>query len=228
MANLPRLFTQATLLSVLAIGGGYLQAQPVDEQPAETTDEQPVEAAPAPVDEQPADTDLAPADEQPAEAETTTPDVTQATAPRVEMSSEEMTTQAENLIGQMQEMLKRVLDIQQSARAAKDVIKLNCVNDKLLQVKQLLNIAESGQNNLTAAIAQGNDPARYHEFNQIKISHEKVGGLRDEAEACIGDEIVFVGDTRVDVSRPPVTDDPTQDDDFDFEVEVPGYASPFI
>ena len=148
-----------------------------------------------------------------------------------QLSPKEMTKKSSELIEEMKTMLKRVLTLQQTARKQKDIIKLNCVNDKLLQLKQLLNIAEAAVNNLTEAITLKNEPDRYHQYGQITISHEKAGVARDEAEACIGEELIFIGPTAVEVDGPDVVDDPTADDPFDFDpgdLEPPAYASPFF
>ncbi len=148
-----------------------------------------------------------------------------------ELSPQEMSERSDTLIAEMQTRLRRVVELQQIARKQKDVIKLNCVNDKLLQVKQLLNIAESSRNNLIEAIAGQDEGERYHQYSQITISYEKVNVLRDEAEGCIGEELIFLGPTDVDVAGPDIIDDPTQTDPFDVGdpgMERPGYASPYL
>ena len=148
------------------------------------------------------------------------------------LSSKKMIANAEVQITDMQGTLQNVLKLQQAARAQKDVIKLNCVNDKLLQVKQLLRIGESARNNLVEATANQNDQERYHQYSQIVISGEKVSVLGDETQACVGDELIFLGSTNVVVVRPKIIDDPTSDNPFDVILEVsiehPAYASPFL
>ncbi len=147
----------------------------------------------------------------------------------VSLTPSEMQNQSEKHIKGMQDVLVRVVELQQLARKQKDVIKLNCVNDKLLQVKQLLNIAESGRTNLIESMAQSDDPGSAHQFSQITIAKEKTSGLGDEAEGCIGEELIFLGPTEVDVDEPVIPDDPTGDGQYDFDaiLEPPGFASPF-
>jgi hypothetical protein len=162
-----------------------------------------------------------------------TPDVTVTGDKEAKLSPREMTVMTEQVITEMKEMLRRVIKLQQAARKQKDVIKLNCVNDKLLQVKQLLNIAESASNDLVEAVAAENEGARYHQYSQITISHEKVTVLRDEAEACIGEELIFLGPTEVEVDAPPIVDDPTAEDPFNVDdmpadVDWPDMASPYL
>lgn len=148
------------------------------------------------------------------------------------LSPKEMSERTRTLIADMRATLARVLRLQQAARKQKDIIKLNCVNDKLLQVKQLLNIAEASRNNMVESISNRDKDATYHQFSQVTISAENTRTLGEEAEACIGEEIKFVGPTEVQVDKPPIVDDPTEDNPFDFaggvSIERPGYASPFI
>lgn len=142
------------------------------------------------------------------------------------------------LIGKMQAALKNIVKLQQVARDQKDVIKLNCVNDKLLQVKQLLNIADKARTNLLAATvgdaASSDDPendttGRYHEFGRITIAEQQVSVLSSEAENCIGEDLSFLGPTDVEVEGGNEPDDPTAPLDPEFpEIEAPPVASPFI
>lgn len=155
---------------------------------------------------------------------------------QAKLSPKKMRDTSEELIGAMKQMLERVIAVQQVARKQKDVIRLNCVNDRLLQVKKLLNIAESSRNDLVEAIAADNERERYHQFSKVRISHERVSVLRDEAEACVGEELVFIGPTEVEVEKPEHPDDPTRNDPFvltsegvyDDGIERPGYASPYL
>lgn len=148
---------------------------------------------------------------------------------RANVSPAEMKANSETMITEMKGFLERVIALQQIARKQKDVIKLNCVNDRLLMMKKLLNIGESARNDLVEAIAAQDEDDRYHHYGKIVISKERTGALRDEAEACIGEELIFLGPTQVDIDTPDVPDDPTNADPFDLglDFERPGYASPF-
>jgi hypothetical protein len=146
------------------------------------------------------------------------------------LSPQEMTARTNEILTNMENVLRRVLELQQSARKQKDIIKLNCVNDKLLQVKQLLNIAEGAKADLIEAIAAQNQGDRYHRFAQITVASDQTNALRDEAEACIGEELIFLGSSEVEVDKPPIVDDPTTDDPFNlagFGIERPTYATPY-
>lgn len=147
-------------------------------------------------------------------------------APKVELTPKEMSFKADELIGLMREGLKEVIKVQKIARKQQDVIKLNCVNDKLLQVKQLLNIGEGANTNMQEAIAQGDETERYHQYGKITISQEQVKGLVEEAKNCIGEELIYIGPLDVDVDAPDV-EDPEDVFPDDIDIDPPAYASPF-
>ena len=136
-------------------------------------------------------------------------------------------------IESMQEVLARTVGLQRVARQQKDIIKLNCVNDKLLQIKQLMNIADSARTSLIEAIAQGDAEAANHYASQIHITSSKLDMLGNEAEACVGEDMAFLGDTEVTVEGNGHPDDPTSTGDIadphgDRGIERPAYASPFL
>ena len=165
-----------------------------------------------------------------AQAEDDAPEVTAPIEKETNLTPAEMQAKSEETLKEMQEVLVRVVELQKVARKAKDVIKLNCVNDKLLQVKQLLNIAEAGRTDMVEAIAQQDKDSTQHQFSQITIAGEKADGLRGEAEGCIGEELIFLGPTEVTVDDPGLQDDPTAPDQFNWYdiIEPPAYASPFL
>ena len=191
----------ATWLVALAASGSSLHAQQAPPQPT------------------------APAGGSPAQP---TPDVSVPMEKEAQISPQEMERTATTIAERASADEKRVEALKIEARKQKDVIKLNCINDKLLQIKQLLNILEDGLSKLSLAIADSDDGERYHRYTVIKISGEKISGLRDEAEACVGEEISYLGPLALNVDEPDVPDDPTDDNPWDDEpIDPPGYASPF-
>jgi hypothetical protein len=105
----------------------------------------------------------------------------------------------------MRGALKDVLGKLEEARNTKDVLKLNCVNEKLTQIKGLLRISEQADVNLQEAIAKREPSAAEHEFTKVTIARAKVDQLRAEAEQCIG-QLAFASTENLSI-----------------EVEVPDY-----
>jgi hypothetical protein len=146
-----------------------------------------------------------------------------------QVSPQEMMTSSKNYMAQMSSAQKRAEELVEVARKKKDVVKLNCVNDKLTQMKAYNTLAVRAMENLTLANQQNNDEARRHEYTRMSILNQKVTVLKTEAENCVGEDASYVGATRVDVDVDPniPQEDPTEPP---IEVPVitrPPAASPF-
>jgi hypothetical protein len=148
----------------------------------------------------------------------------------VTLTPQETLAQSKDYYRKMQDVQKRILMLQAKAKKDKDVVKLNCVDDKLVQVRGHQVVTDQSMTSLNSAITRGDDPARLHEFTRLSILYQKVVTLGTEAEQCIGEDVSYVGATRVDVeidpSIPP--DDPTQPPLPVPVVERPPEASPFV
>lgn len=111
-------------------------------------------------------------------------------------------------VTKMRGSLKEVLSKLEEARNTKDVVKLNCVNEKLTQIKGLLRISEQSDVQLQEAVARRETATAEHEFTKVSIAKGKVDQLRAEAEECIG-QLAFRTDENLAV-----------------EVETPEYLPP--
>lgn len=105
-------------------------------------------------------------------------------------------------LGRMKASLKQVLYRVEESRNEKDVVKLNCVNEKLTQIKGLLKVAEQAEVALHEAISN-RDASADAEFSKIGIAKSKVDGLRGESDLCIG-QLAYIVDERttVEVQQP--------------------------
>ena len=116
-------------------------------------------------------------------------------------------------VSRMRSVLTEVLGRLEEARATKDVVKLNCVNEKLTQVKGLLRISEQSDVALQEAVAKKDATGAEHEYSKVSIAKTKVEQLRSEAEQCIG-QLAFRTDENlsIEVEVPDYlpTGDPTQ------------------
>ena len=128
------------------------------------------------------------------------------------LNPQEMMGQARQYQQGMNQVLSRIQTLQESARRQKDIIKLNCVADKLVQTRVNVNIADQAMTALQEHVARSDEGGRTHEFTRLTIINQKVVVLGAEAENCIGEDLSFVGATRVDVDVDPSipVDDPTQ------------------
>jgi hypothetical protein len=147
---------------------------------------------------------------------------------RPTLTPEEMVNQAKDYGRNMTEVLKRVQTLQDQAKREKDIIRLNCVTDKVVQVRVNISIAEQSVAALQEAVTRADEGERTHEFTRLTIVNQKVQVLGAEAENCIGEDLSFVGATRVDVEVDPSIPqyDPTLPPAPGIDIERPGEASP--
>jgi ribosomal protein L9 len=102
----------------------------------------------------------------------------------------------------MKAALKQVLGRVEEARNEKDVVKLNCVNEKLTQIKALLRVAEQADIALHEAVSN-RDSGAEAEFSKVAIARAKIDALRGESDQCIG-QLAYIVDekTTVEVQQP--------------------------
>jgi len=147
---------------------------------------------------------------------------------RPTLTPEEMVNQSREYAKNMAEVLKRIQVLQDQAKREKDIIRLNCVTDKVVQVRVNMSIAEQSMASLQEAVTRADEGERTHEFTRLTIVNQKVQVLGAEAENCIGEDLSFVGATKVDIEIDPNIPqyDPTQPPAPGIDIERPGEASP--
>jgi hypothetical protein len=144
------------------------------------------------------------------------------TSGSVSLSLIEIQTRVRMLHDQTRADARHIQHLQQIARKEKDVIKLNCVNDKLVQVKPQMNIADTAEAELESA----READRVAIFEGISVAAESVHRLREEADQCIGEPTSTGGETSNSFTGPTMPDDPSKGFT-GTQIEPPGYASPF-
>ncbi|HUS28117.1 MAG TPA: hypothetical protein VMZ53_06395 [Kofleriaceae bacterium] len=131
---------------------------------------------------------------------------------------------------QIDDDLRHVLHLQALARKSKDVIKLTCINDKLVQIKAQLNLYDNANLQLETSINNGDGTASTS-FSDVENTGADVKKLRGEADGCAGELELYKQESATNVDRPPDLDDPTETGGFEPpeipELEPPGYATPF-
>jgi hypothetical protein len=123
------------------------------------------------------------------------------TGQKVSTDAEKLEASADH-IARMKTALKQVLGRVEEARNEKDVVKLNCANEKLTQIKALLKVAEQADIALHEAVSS-HDAGAEAELSKVAIARAKIDGLRAEADQCIG-QLAYIVDekTTVEVQQP--------------------------
>ncbi len=112
---------------------------------------------------------------------------------RPTLTPAEMVNQGKEYLQGMTQVVKRIQGLQDEAKRQKDIIRLNCVTDKLVQARVNESIAENSMSALQEGVAKNDQGSETHEFTRMTIVNQKVTVLGAEAENCIGEDLSFVG-----------------------------------
>lgn len=142
------------------------------------------------------------------------------------LSPAQASANAKRYITEMEASLKQVTGLQEAARKEKDLVRLDCINEKIIEFRKLMEIVEPASKGLEQAIKDNNSSERIHEYTKISISHERALQLTREAETCNGEALTYSGDTIVEVTIDGDIPDPTEPGFGDLPVDDPSDFSP--
>ena len=129
-----------------------------------------------------------------------------------QLSPQQQLVEAESQISRMEQSSGNVRRQLEAARAARDVVKTLCLNDKLSQIDVATRSAKDRRQSLQLAIGRNDSELGNHEFTILTVLRQRVEQLTAEANQCIGEEATVIGasqvTTTVDPTLPP--DDDTQ------------------
>lgn len=111
----------------------------------------------------------------------------------------EKKTGTEQMLREQRAAVARGTDLLAEARGNNDIIQLNCVNEKLTQLKGLLKLSENASLAMYEAIAAGSQDEINHQYTKVAVAHQKSASLKAEAEQCVGELSVYSGQTEVQV-----------------------------
>lgn len=104
------------------------------------------------------------------------------------LSGADQLREANNIVDRMTQMRRRVSDMLDRARQDRDIIRVNCLNDKLTQLDVTLRSAREHRELLQTAVSINNDGQRNHEFTLLTIFRSRAENLETEAHTCVGEE----------------------------------------
>jgi hypothetical protein len=146
----------------------------------------------------------------------------------VQLTPEQMLTEGELYLPEMERSATVVRRQLEQAREAGDVVKVLCLNDKLNQIDVA---TRSGRDRLTAlrgSVGRKDSDRAKHEYTVIAVLRDRVRALLTEANQCIGEETGFVGESQITVEIDPgiPTEDPSDYPDDPFVSTPPTLSSP--
>ena len=101
------------------------------------------------------------------------------------LSGPDQVREANAIVEEVRRVRRQVSDMLDSARQERDIIKVNCLNDKLTQIDVTLRSAQERQELLSNAVSLNNDGQRNHEFTLMTIYRGRSSSLEVEARQCI-------------------------------------------
>lgn len=140
-----------------------------------------------------------------------------------EIGAEKMFEQAKMYMQKMQDTLRRGEKQREDAKRRKDLVKLNCLNEKLGQSAGHVRDAEQALVALSDAVVRNDSGERKHEFSRIRIYYQKVLVLGAEADNCAGEENSYVGPAQIEVDVDPTI---PQGDPTDPGLPRPNFTTP--
>ena len=119
------------------------------------------------------------------------------------LSVQDEVSQAEQMLAHMDQSSAAVRRQLEAARAARDVVKTLCLNDKLSQIDVAARSGRDRQASLQAAAQRNDAELAGHEFAIVTEHRRRADQLTAEANQCIGEEVAFVGQTQISVVIDP-------------------------
>jgi len=143
------------------------------------------------------------------------------------MSVKDMQERSHSVMAQIDVDANRITLLREVARHQKDVIKLNCVNDKIVELKAQQNIADNA--NQAMGVLDANNDARQSAFDGLTTAGAAIHQLGEQAKGCVGQPELYKQESGNEVDRPPTPDDPTRDPSRPdgWGLEPPAYSSPY-
>lgn len=133
-----------------------------------------------------------------------------------QLTPQQQLVEADSQIARMEQASGSVRRQLEQARAARDVVKTLCLNDKLSQIDVATRSAKDRRQSLQLAIGRNDTELGGHEFTILTVLRQRVEQLTAEANQCIGEEATLIGESKV-----TTTVDPTLPPDDDTNYTAP-------
>ena len=115
----------------------------------------------------------------------------------MQLSPQDELAEANATIARMEQASGTVRRQLEQARAARDVVKTLCLNDKLSQIDVTTRSARDRLAALQSAVERNDVESANHHFSILTAHRQHAEQVTAEANQCIGEEIAFVGQTQV-------------------------------
>jgi hypothetical protein len=131
---------------------------------------------------------------------------------RLTISGPQMLEQGREYRKDLQGIQMEIKELTQQAKNDKDVIRLNCLLDKLIKVDANAQTMDQTLMTLQEMITKRDENGQLHAYTRITIINELVKVLKTEADGCVGAETSYVGPTKVVTEKPVLPENVDQHD----------------
>ena len=123
-------------------------------------------------------------------------------AKAAKLTFDEKKKRSDSMLAEMRKARLHELDLLNEARSSRDIVKLNCVNEKLTQIKGLLKIGEQASLKMFEefAAAKPSDKTVNFQYSTLAVAYQRTLVRRTETDKCVGEATVYSGDTEVEVT----------------------------
>lgn len=121
----------------------------------------------------------------------------------VTLSTDDMRKQGDAVVSKLDLHSSTVRKMLESAREQREVVKTLCLSDRLTQIDVTVRSAKERRDALEAAATRKDNELSAHEFQVLSVYGARGDRLLGEANACVGSEVGFIGDTRVNATVDP-------------------------
>ena len=120
-----------------------------------------------------------------------------------QLSPQQQLVESDSQISRMEQASGNVRRMLEAARAARDVVKTLCLNDKLSQIDVAVRSAKDRRSSLQLAVSRNDAELGNHEFTILTVLRQRTEQLSAEANQCIGEEATLIGESKVTTSVDP-------------------------
>ncbi len=148
-------------------------------------------------------------------------------SPAPDYSTGQMLDLAQTYDKEMRAAAEHAEDVRILAYHSRDLIRMTCIDDKLGQIKSVINIAQPRF--LTLRTFTTAELAMRAQFSVINQAHERVAELVAQIDSCLGDTLdaVSVGRIEEEEPRDDNINDSTRPPSPTIDVDRPPEASPY-
>lgn len=142
-------------------------------------------------------------------------------------SADQMIDLAQAYDKEMRAAMEHAEDVRILAYHSRDIIRMTCIDDKLAQIKAVINVAQPRF--LTLRTFKTAELVMREQFSVINQAHERVGELSAQVDGCLGDNLDAVSIGRIQEETAPNDNinDPTRPPSPNVDVTRPPEASPY-